>query len=384
LPEAPPAASAGRALPSASAAGEVVDFVARLRRAGLSVGVGTTLTFAEALRTLGEPDRDDAYWAGRATLIHRPDDIGVFDREFDAWWAGIDAQPSRRATLVRVPVTVALDTDDEADLDGDDHEAEVRAVARWSAHETLRHKDFARCSDAELDEARRLMDAMRFVGAVRRSRRRRATRHRVADRHLDVRRTVRLAIGTDGEIVRRRYSAPATTPRRLVLLLDISGSMEPYARALVRFAHAAVVGRTKVEVFVFGTGLTRLTRELAVRDPDRALAQAAAVVNDWSGGTRLGACLRAFNDRWGVRGTARGATVVILSDGWDRGDPDVLAEQMARLSRVAYRIAWVNPLKATDGYEPTARGMAAALPYVDRFVAGHNVDALEQLLDAIS
>jgi uncharacterized protein with von Willebrand factor type A (vWA) domain len=350
----------------------------------MSVGVGTTLTFADALRTLGPPGRDEAYWAGRCTLIHRPDDIAIFDREFYAWWRGLEAEPVRRGSVVQVPVVVAVDGDDAPADEGDEETLEARAMARWSAHETLRHKDFARCSEAELDEAHRLMEAMRFTGAERRSRRRRATRHRVADRHLDVRRTVRLAIGTDGEIVRRRYTAPGTTRRRLVLLLDISGSMEPYARALVRFAHAVVVGRTKVEVFVFGTSLTRLTRELAVRDPDRALTQAAAAVNDWSGGTRLGACLRAFNDQWGVRGTARGATVVILSDGWDRGDPAVLAEQMARLSRVAHRIVWVNPLVATDGYEPTARGMAAALPYVDRFLAGHNVAALDQLLEAIS
>jgi uncharacterized protein with von Willebrand factor type A (vWA) domain len=368
-----------------SSADDVVGLVRRLRRGGVQVGVGTTVTFAEALETLGAPDRDSTYWAGRATLIHRPDDIAVYDRAFREWWDAERAEPPRRSTAV--PVTVALaDEDDTAlDADADDDTDEVaRAMARWSAQETLRQKDFARCTDDELDEARRLMAAMRFHGALRRSRRRRAVRHRAPDRHLDLRRTVRSALATDGEVVRRRYSAPATTLRRLVLILDISGSMEPYARALVRFAHAAVAGRAKVEVFVLGTSLTRLTRELAVRDPDRALAQASAVVNDWSGGTRLGECLRAFNDRWGVRGTARGATVVILSDGWDRGDPDVLEEQMARLSRVAHRIAWVNPLKATEGYEPTARGMAAALPYVDRFVAGHNVAALDQLVDAIS
>jgi uncharacterized protein with von Willebrand factor type A (vWA) domain len=367
-------------------ADDVVGLVRGLRRGGVSVGVGTTVTFAEALATLGTPDRDGTYWAGRATLIHRPDDIAVYDRAFREWWDGERIEPNRRSVVVPMPVALVDDDDGTAlDADADDDPDEVaRAVARWSAQETLRHKDFARCTDDELDEARRLMAAMRLHGIVRRSRRRRPVRHRAADRHLDLRRTVHAALATDGEVVRRRYSAPGTSLRRLVLLLDISGSMEPYARALVRFAHAAVAGRAKVEVFVFGTSLTRLTRELAVRDPDRALAQASAVVNDWSGGTRLGECLQAFNDRWGVRGTARGATVVILSDGWDRGDPDVLVEQMARLSRVAHRIAWVNPLKATEGYEPTARGMAAALPYVDRFVAGHNVAALDQLVEAIS
>jgi uncharacterized protein with von Willebrand factor type A (vWA) domain len=167
-------------------------------------------------------------------------------------------------------------------------------------------------------------------------------------------------------------------------LLDISGSMEPYARALLRFVHAAVAGRQRVEAFAIGTRLTRMTRELSTRDPDVALRAAATRVLDWSGGTRLGESLRRFNDEWGVRGMARGAIVVVLSDGWDRGDPDVLAEQMARLSRVVYRLVWVNPLKVTPGYAPLARGMAAALPYVDEFVEGHSLDALERLAAVIS
>ena len=160
--------------------------------------------------------------------------------------------------------------------------------------------------------------------------------------------------------------------------------MEPYARALLRFVQAAVAGRQRVEAFALGTRLTRVTRELSSRDPDRALAQAAGHVQDWSGGTRLGECLRQFNDRWGVRGMARGAIVVILSDGWDRGEPEVLAEQMARLQRVAYKVVWVNPLKVTPGYAPLARGMAAALPHVDDFVEGHSVVALEELAEVIS
>jgi uncharacterized protein with von Willebrand factor type A (vWA) domain len=172
--------------------------------------------------------------------------------------------------------------------------------------------------------------------------------------------------------------------RRLVVLLDISGSMEPYARALLQFMHSAVVGRQRVETFTLGTRLTRVTRELSSRDPDRALHRASGRVEDWSGGTRLGETLRLFNDRWGVRGMARGAIVVILSDGWDRGDPNVLAEQMQRLGRVAHRVVWVNPLKAGPGYAPLARGMAAALPHVDAFVEGHSVDALERLAMVMS
>ncbi|NDD87353.1 MAG: VWA domain-containing protein, partial [Actinobacteria bacterium] len=184
--------------------------------------------------------------------------------------------------------------------------------------------------------------------------------------------------------IRRHHLDPDERLRRLVLLLDVSGSMEPYSRAMLRFMHAALVGRQRVEAFAFGTRLTRLTKDLSERDPDRALTRASSQVPDWSGGTRLGESLRTFNDTWGVRGMARGSIVVIVSDGWDRGDPSVLAEQMSRLSRVAFRTIWVNPLKVTPGYAPLARGMAAALPYVDEFVEGHSLAALERLADVIS
>ncbi len=169
-----------------------------------------------------------------------------------------------------------------------------------------------------------------------------------------------------------------------MLLCDVSGSMETYARALVRFLHTAVVGRSRVEAFAIGTRLTRITRELSSRDPDTAIAAAARRVVDWSGGTRIGECLREFNDEWGVRGMARGAVVVILSDGWDRGEPEVLGEQMARLHRVAHKVVWVNPLKASPDYAPLARGMAAALPHVDEFIEGHSVASLEHLAEVVS
>jgi uncharacterized protein len=228
-------------------------------------------------------------------------------------------------------------------------------------------------------EARRLMADLRLAGALRRSRRRRpGPRGRP-----DLRRTVRRTLRAGGEPIDRAFTAPSTRPRRVILLCDVSGSMEPYSRALLRFLHAAVAAQARVEAFALGTRLTRLTRELATRDPDAALAAAARRVVDWSGGTRLGENLRVFNDRWGVRGLARGAIVVLLSDGWDRGDPEILAAQMARLRLVAHRVIWVNPLKATPEYAPLARGMAAALPYVDEFVAGHSLAALDELAAAI-
>ena len=253
---------------------------------------------------------------------------------------------------------------------------------RYSDTETLRHKDFADCSDAELSELHSLMSELRFHAVTRRSRR--AVRAKRFTRRPDLRRTIRRALRTGGEPIQREFLTGDRKPRRVVLLLDVSGSMEPYARALVRFAHAAVVGRTRVEAFTIGTRLTRVTRELSSRDPDAGLRDAAESVQDWSGGTRLGATLHEFNDKWGVRGHARGAIVVVVSDGWDRGTPDELEEQMARLHRVTHRLVWVNPLKHTPGYAPLARGMAAALPHVDDFIEGHSFDSLEQLAATIA
>ena len=359
----------------------VVAFVRALRAADLEVPVGATVAFAEALGVVDASRRDDVYWAGRATLLRCPEDAAVYDRVFARCFDGvIDLVVPVEAE----PVTIQLAVDDgsEGSQDGADVDDDgvPTLTVRWSPVEVLRQRDFAAYTPEEFDEARRLMADLRLAGALRRSRRHRPTRRG----RPDVRRTVRRALRAGGEPVHRSFVGPSTRPRRIVLLCDVSGSMEPYARALVRFLHTAVVGRGRVEAFALGTRLTRITRELSSRDPDEALAAAARSVQDWSGGTRLGEGLREFNDRWGVRGMARGAVVVILSDGWDRGDPEVLAEQMARLARVAYRVVWVNPLKATPEYAPLARGMAAALPYVDEFVEGHSVAALENLVEVIS
>ncbi|MFM8305069.1 MAG: vWA domain-containing protein [Actinomycetota bacterium] len=360
----------------------VVGFVRALRAEGIVVPVGATVAFATALDALDPTARAEVYWAGRATLVCRPEDHAVYDRVFARVFDGTDVLVLTAPDLQTIRLALDDGTDDEAPPDaGDDlDEAATTIAVRWSAAEVLRTRDFAAYSPEEFAEAKRLMADLRLAGALRRSR-----RHRRARRgHPDVRRTVRRALRSGGEPVRRAYRGPSTRPRRIVLLCDVSGSMEPYARALVRFLHAAVVGRNRVEAFAFGTRLTRVTRELSSRDPDVAVAAAARRVVDWSGGTRIGEGLREFNDRWGVRGMARGAVVVILSDGWDRGDPEMLAEQMARLGRVAYRIVWVNPLKATPEYAPLARGMAAALPYVDEFVEGHSLAALEDLVAVIA
>ncbi|MEL7158483.1 MAG: VWA domain-containing protein [Actinomycetota bacterium] len=358
-----------------------VGFCRVLREAGLRVPATSTINYLEALGQVGLDDRAGVFWAGRATLVNRPEDLIVYDRAFDAFWdqlepGGITVEGDPP------PVTIALDDeeDDEADGsdddDGDDPEGDVQEV-RFSRAEVLTNKDFAECSEEELAELGRLMAGLRLT-TFRRQSRRRVPASGESGRP-DLRRTVRWALRHDGEPIRRAFTEQASRPRRLVLVLDVSGSMEPYARALLRFAHAAVVARSRVEVFALGTRLTRLTRQLTSRDPDAAIRAAFPKVVDWAGGTRLGEGIQAFNNEWAIRGMARGAVVVILSDGWDRGDVQLLDDEMARLHRVTHKLVWVNPLKATPGYAPLAAGMAAALPHVDQFVEGHSFASLEHL-----
>jgi uncharacterized protein with von Willebrand factor type A (vWA) domain len=361
-----------------------VGFARVLRAAGLDVPVGNTVVFARALVAVGVADRDLVYWAGQATLVRRPEDIATYDRAFAAWWERtVELSFAFPEPAFELSLAFDADGDDTDDGSGDDDPDDAPTVSvRYSPREVLRHRDFASYTPDEFAEARRLMADLRLSGAMRRSRRLRPSRRRTGP--PDLRRTVRRALRAGGEPIDRAFVEPGERPRRLVLLCDVSGSMEAYSRALLRFLHAAVVGRTRVEAFALGTRLTRITRDLTTRDPDAAISAAAHRVADWSGGTRLGDGLRQFNDEWGVRGMARGAVVVILSDGWDRGDPEVLAEQMARLHRVARRVIWVNPLKASPGFAPLARGMAAALPYVDEFVEGHSLASLEELAGVVA
>ncbi len=381
-----PPTIADRSVPALSDAAQIaVAFTRVLRGAGLKVPTSCTHTFAEALCAVGLDDRDGVYWSGRATLARHPEDIEVFDRAFKVFFehrrpTGDDAEEEDPLSI-----TIAIDAEDDDPDDGPeaaDANDDPTIELRFSTTEVLRNKDFAQYSSDELVLAQELMSNLRLVGSPRSSLRlgpspRQTTRP-------DIRRTMQAAIRSGGEPIERHHRRPRTRLRRLVLLLDVSGSMEPYARALLRFVHAAVAGRQKVEAFALGTRLTRITRELDSRDPDVALAAASERVIDWSGGTRLGDGLRAFNDEWGVRGLARNSIVVVLSDGWDRGDPDTLAEQMERLHRVTHRLVWVNPLKVTPGYAPLARGMAAALPHLDAFVEGHSVAAMEELCRVIS
>ena len=361
-----------------------VTFARVLRGAGLRVPMGSVLTFVDALGQVGVDNRESVYWAGRATLVRRPEDIDLFDRSFAIFWMAAAAGLVEEAAREEIHITLAIDDDsDEGDDDQGTSEPDddPTIVLRFSAMEVLRNKDFAAYSSEELRLAQELMTQLRFIGPPRHSFRYSRSRH---GRRPDLPATVRASLRAGGEPIRRHWREPGERLRRLVVLLDISGSMEPYARAMLRFVHAAVSGRQRVEAFAIGTRLTRMTKELHSRDPDTALAAASTRVHDWSGGTRLGDCLRTFNDQWGVRGMARGAIVVILSDGWDRGDPQVLADQMQRLQRITYQTVWVNPLKVTPGYAPLARGMAAALPFVDDFVEGHSLAAMQELARVIA
>jgi uncharacterized protein with von Willebrand factor type A (vWA) domain len=297
----------------------------------------------------------DLYWAGRATLVARRDQIPVYDRVFRSFFGGDEAQAASQRR--RPADTVVVEEE----------------IALASPIELLRRKSFARCSPDELAELAALMERLRLAVPSRRSRRVAPSRSGLPD----LRRTLRRSFRTAGEPLERRFRARRRRTRRVVLVLDVSGSMADYSRALLVFAHAALRTDRRWEAFCFGTRLTRVTRALAVSRPDEALERAAEEVVDWNGGTRIGECLKTLLDEYGHRGLVRGAVVVLCSDGLEVGDPDVLAEQMARLSRLAYRVIWLNPLKGDEAYEPLARGMHAALPYVDVFAAGHNLASLE-------
>ncbi|WP_406729566.1 VWA domain-containing protein [Streptomyces sp. GD-15H] len=364
-----------RGVPAAGAVAVLVGFVRALRAAGLDASAERAHTFLRAVDALRPGVRADVYWAGRLTLCACRDDLERYERVFAAYFGtgGPDGPPVPPAPRLRQRLVVREATGLRAAAAQGQRPGPPLATLA-SSTETLRHRDVAGLATAEREQVRRLLAALAPRGEVRRTARRRPARRGEVDPH----RTVRELLRQGGEPARLRRRVRAERPRRLVLLVDVSGSMAPYADALLRFAHAAVRGRA-AEVFTVGTRLTRVTRELSHRDPDPALGAAWAAVPDWRGGTRLGELLREFLDRWGQRGMARGAVVVLLSDGWERGDPELLAAQMHRLHRLAHRVIWANPLKARPGYAPLAAGMAAALPSVDAFVEGHSLAALETL-----
>lgn len=354
---------------------------AALRAGGVRVGVGEVLAAHRALAAVHPESRAEAYFGLRSALCSQHRDLDVFDGAF-ATVFGRDAPDlppppdSLPGATPLVPRTTAPRPGlPPAAVQSPDMQLEP-VPAPWSDEELLRDTDFTDYTDAERARARHLIAALATRGPLRRSRRTRPSRRR-GDVH-DLRRTLRASLRYGGEPLERRWREPTLRPRPLVLVCDVSGSMAPYARMLLQYMHAAVVARRRVEAFVFGTRLTRVTRELAGRDHDRALERAANAVVDWSGGTRIGDSLADLNRTHGRR-LGRGAVVVILSDGWDRGDPEELRAEMARLARTAHTVIWLNPLKAHPGYEPLTRGMHAALPHVDHFLAGNSIRSLEEL-----
>jgi uncharacterized protein len=347
----------------------LTELARALRAEGVGVGTGAIADFCRAGALLAP---GDLYWAGRATLVARHEEIAVYDEVFRRYFGGEEAvaPPPRRRPIVRRAASALPGTA----IPGSS-EAEAPEAALASTVETLKRKRFSQCTPEELAELARVMARVRLAVPSRRTRRRR----RAPAGSPDLRRTLRRSLRTGGEPVERAWRERRRRPRRLVLVLDVSGSMADYSRALLVFAHAALRGDRRWEAFCFGTRLTRVTTALGAAHPDNALARAAATVVDWDGGTRIGDSLKTFLDRFGHGGVARGAVVVICSDGLDVGEPELLAEQMARLSRLAHAVVWLNPLKEDPAYEPLARGMRAALPYVDVFASAHDVASLEGL-----
>jgi uncharacterized protein len=384
----PGGGSAGGA-PMDEGLARLVGFGRLLRQRGLPVGTGRILTFCRAVAALDRLDRRGVYWAGRVAMVARKEDLAAYDEAFDHWF------PTQMDDVLAVVAgwvsNVSGSQGIEAAFDqgvqeerwepaegAEDGEAPIGVLA--SGAEVLRAKSFDELSEAERLQAHHIIRALAVHLPHRRSRRYRPSPY---GRRFDLRRTLRASLRTQGEPFQRAWRARRVRPRPLVLILDVSGSMSAYSRALMQFGFAAMRAGRRVEVFCFGTRLTRVTRALARTEPDDALREVAAAVVDWNGGTRIGASLKELLDRWSQHVAMRGAVVVLCSDGLERGDPALLAAQTARLSRLAHRLIWVNPLKGSARYEPLARGMAAAMPHLDVFVAGHNLASLESLCEVV-
>ena len=354
----------------------LVDFAHVLRDDGLAVGSGDVLTFTSAVAVLDPTDLVDLYWAGRTSLVVRHEDVPTYDAAFRRFFLGASAAAADRLVLrQRTAASIeAVLTLPETEPQEAGREDEARVGLRASDLAAIKRKSFAACTPDELAALRRIMRRIRLMPPRRRSRR---TTSAASGRLPDVRRTVRSSMRMQGEPNVLLWRERRLRLRPLVLILDVSGSMADYSRSLLQFAYSARRAAGKVEVFCFGTRLTRITRELARRQPDRALARAAQAVVDWDGGTKIGASLDAFVRSYARRGLSRGAVVIICSDGLDAGDPAILTDSIERLSRLSHRIVWVNPLVG-GGAAPTV-GMRAAQPYLDLVLSGHDLGSLADL-----
>lgn len=353
-----------------------------MRALGSRVGIGEILVAHRAIAAVDPGAREDVRVALRMALCSGRQDIARFEAAFAAVF-GSGVVPAEESSSLDELGAIGRTALPRAGVPADRLGQEPGAAgepspvpAAWSEVELLGSKDFSRYSEAEMLLARELIRRLAARGPTRQSRRLRSSARR--GQVPDLRRSLRASLRTCGEPVYRQWRSPTLRPRSVVLVCDVSGSMTPYARMLLQYMHASVAARRRIEAFVFGTRLTRITNELAGRDHDRALERAGAAVSDFSGGTRIGAALAELNRAHGRR-LGRGAVVVILSDGWDRGDPDLLGLEMARLRRSAHRLVWINPLAAHPDYEPLTQGMRAAIPHADRLLAGNSLDSLAEL-----
>ncbi len=355
-------------------------FAAALREAGVACDARRVQAYLSAVAKVDVARPTQLYWVGRLTLCSDPDDLPRYEEAFARWFEGDDSPKATSGTPVRKQARIAPLVAAAGDGDSAEESHDTLRVAA-SDHEVLRHRDLAELTKAERAHLRELLATLRPVLPRRRAARR-APAHRGA---LDPARTLRAMLASGGEPVRLAHHRRGTRARKVVLLIDVSGSMSPYADALLRFAH--VVARAapmSVEVFTLGTRMTRVSRQLRQRDPEQAMLAAGTAVPDFAGGTRLGETLRVFLDRWGQRGFARRAVVTVFSDGWERGDVSLLAEQLGRLRRLAHAVFWVNPHAGHEGYAPVQSGIVAALPHIDRLLAGHSLATLERLLGEIA
>jgi len=365
--------------------GNLLRFGKVLRGLGLDAGPARMIGLAQALEHVSIGNKSDFHDAALSLLVRRREDMALFDRAFEAFWrkpvsgeTSLDLRALGEQRRWRSPAFAppAPQGDSRAPEAGGQDPPASAVVLTYSPAEVLRHKDFGQLTGEELTAVRASIASLAWRLAVRRTRRTRPGHGRLPD----LRRTLRHALASGGEVVIWARRERKTRPRPLVVLADVSGSMERYTRLVVLFLYALAEGLDQsVEVFAFGTRLTRITRELAGRDAEEALARAARAVPDWSGGTRIGESLKAFNYRWARRVLSRGAVVIVISDGWDRGEPELLAREMARLQRSAHRVIWLNPLLGSPRYEPLARGIRAALPFIDDFLPVHNLSSLEDL-----
>jgi uncharacterized protein len=360
--------------------GVLAGFARELRVAGLTIGTGDVVTYIEAAAVLSPSDLLDLYWAGRATLVTRRDDIPPYDRAFRAYFLGEDspaAEPLRLTATARGQASAALvvpSVDPGTEEDGRDQQ---RLGLMASDVAALRHRSFASCTPDEVAALRRIMRTIKLTPPRRRTRRARAASKGTVP---DLRKTIRNEIRLTARPAPLLYRQRTTRLRPLILVLDVSGSMADYSRHLLQFAHTARHAAARVEVFCFGTRLTRITRQLRARNIDLALRRAGETVAEWESGTRIGESLEELIRRWGRAGMCRGAVVVICSDGLDRGDPELLAASMERLGRLAFRIVWLNPHKGDNrDFRPSTVGMMVAAPHVDLLLSGHDLASLEEL-----